>query len=67
MGSRYAVRLSENFTEALEEAAKELGVGKSEALRRALMLLRHAAKADSVEIRSHGKNGQIVRREILIK
>ncbi len=46
--TRYTVTLPSGLEESLEAITSELEISKSEAFRRALTLLNHAAKADQV-------------------
>ncbi|HYU35793.1 MAG TPA: CopG family transcriptional regulator [Thermoanaerobaculia bacterium] len=49
---RYNVTLPESLNRDLESAAGELGITKAEAIRRAILLMKHAVKADKVELTS---------------
>lgn len=49
-GVRYNLVLPKPVNEALEESVRELGITRAEAVRRALLLFRHAVKADKVEL-----------------
>lgn len=49
---RYTISLSSDLDQDLTMAAVELGISKAEALRRALMLFRHAVKANKIELTS---------------
>jgi predicted DNA-binding protein len=64
MMKRYSFRLSQQLERDLEQSAKRLGVAKTEALRRAIMLLKHASKAAKVEV-TPTDGGE--RQEILVK
>lgn len=47
---RYNLTLPGVVNDALEESVAELGISRAEAVRRALLLFRHAVKADKVEL-----------------
>jgi hypothetical protein len=48
--TRYNVTLPPDLAKDFEDAARTLGTTKADALRRALVLLKHALKADHVEL-----------------
>jgi hypothetical protein len=47
---RYNLTLPQNLNSDLEAAASLLGVTKAEAIRRAVLLMKHAVQADKVEL-----------------
>jgi hypothetical protein len=56
---RYNLTLSPDANQDLEAAASALGTTKADALRRALTLMKHAVKADKVEL-TNGTEKQVV-------
>lgn len=60
---RYNVTLGSNLDKDLEEVATKLQVTKSEAMRRALLLFKHAVDAESVTLK--GEDGK--EKAVLIK
>lgn len=61
-GTRYTLTLPPLLEKDLEEVTATLGVTKSEAIRRALALFKHAVQADRIELTD--KSGT---KEVLIK
>lgn len=61
-GTRYTLTLPPLLEKDLEEVTRTLGVSKSEAIRRALALFKHAVQADTVELTT--KTGK---KSVLIK
>jgi hypothetical protein len=56
---RYNLTLTEPLNHDLEIAADTLGITKAEAIRRAITLMKHAVKADKVEL-TRGNEKQTV-------
>ena len=56
---RYNLTLSDEANQDLEAAASLLGTSKADALRRALMLMKHAVQADKIEL-TRGTEKQVV-------
>jgi hypothetical protein len=56
---RYNLTLPESMNQDLEAAAGLLGVTKAEAIRRAILLMKHAVQADKVEL-TRGNERQTV-------
>ncbi len=61
-GKRYNVSLGSDLDRDLDDVATKLGVSKAEAMRRALMLFKHAVEADEVKFTKDGED-----RVVLIK
>ncbi len=57
---RYTISLGEQAERDLNEVSSELGISKAEAFRRALTLLKHAAKADEVILRKDQQNQSVL-------
>jgi len=64
--TRYNVTLSSSLNEDLEKVASDLQISKAEAVRRALLLFKHAAKADKVELVT-ARGASQERQAVLIK
>lgn len=64
--TRYNVTLNDSLNQDLENTAHNLGITKAEAVRRALVLFKHAANADKVELVS-GNGSTQDRQVVLIK
>jgi hypothetical protein len=60
MDTRYTVTLPPRIESDLEEVVTELQISKSEAFRRALTLLKHAARADEVILRTDDKQQTVL-------
>lgn len=61
-GTRYSLTLPPPLEAQLDQVSKELHISKSEALRRALVLFRHAVEADKVELTGkHGKQAVLIK------
>ena len=61
-GTRYSVTLSPPVERDLTMLTEDLHISKSEALRRAIVLFKHAVKADKVELQGeHGKQVVLVK------
>ena len=56
---RYNLTLSEEANQDLEAAAGLLGTSKADAIRRALILMKHAVQADKIEL-TRGAEKQVV-------
>jgi hypothetical protein len=59
---RYNLTLPVSLNRDLEVTAKELGISKAEAIRRALVLMKHAVQADEVEFTRDGKKQTVLLR-----
>jgi hypothetical protein len=57
--TRYNLTLPESLNSDLEATAGLLGVSKAEAIRRAVILMKHAVQADKVEL-TRGQEKQTV-------
>jgi hypothetical protein len=57
---RYNLTLPESLNLDLEAAASVLGVTKAEAIRRAILLMKHAVQADRVELTSRGEKQTVL-------
>ncbi len=57
---RYNLTLPQNLNSDLEAAASLLGVSKAEAIRRAVLLMKHAVQADKVELTRGGEKQTIL-------
>ena len=55
-GKRYSLTLPPPVDEELNQLNEDLGITKSEILRRSIMLYKHAVKAETVEL--HGEDGK---------
>jgi hypothetical protein len=62
MDRRYSLTLPPKLDEELDRISGELQVSKSEVMRRALTLFKHAVDADTVKVTKGG-----LEREVLIK
>ena len=62
-GTRYSLILPPPMDGDLEALTEELGTTKAEVIRRAMLLFKHAIKADKVEL--HTKTGD--KQEVLLK
>lgn len=60
MAERYTLALGDKLDADLTKVAQELEVSKSEAIRRAIVLLRHAVRADKVEFTAKDGQKQVV-------
>ncbi len=61
-GTRYSVTLSPSVDQDLTTLTEDLQITKSEVLRRAIMLFKHAVKADKVELQGeHGRQVVLVK------
>ena len=59
-GTRYTVTLPPPVEKDLEEVARTLQIAKSEAFRRALTLLKHAAAADEVILKTGNQSKSVL-------
>lgn len=50
MASTYTLSLPPDLDEDLAKVAEELKISKADALKRAILLIKHAAQADKVEL-----------------
>lgn len=57
---RYNLTLAPALNGDLEAAASLLGVSKAEAIRRALLLMKHAVQADKVELTRGGEKQTVL-------
>jgi hypothetical protein len=57
---RYNLTLPQNLNSDLETAASLLGISKAEAIRRAVLLMKHAVQADKVELTRGGEKQTIL-------
>lgn len=60
---RYSVTMDDSLDRDFEEVASALNISRAEALRRAMMLFKHASRADHVILRDD--SGE--EREVLVK
>lgn len=58
--TRYNLTLTEEANQDLETTAALLGTTKADAIRRALMLMKHAAKADKIELTRGNEKQQVL-------
>jgi hypothetical protein len=58
--TRYNLTLSEATNADLEATAALLGTSKADAIRRALMLMKHAVKADKIELTQGNKKQRVL-------
>lgn len=58
--TRYTVTLPPRVEDYLETITRDLGISKSEAFRRALTLLKHAASADAVVLKNKGEEQTVL-------
>ena len=65
-GTRYSVTLPPPVEEDLEVISKELHTSKAEALRRSIVLFKHAIRADRVEF-YNGEGEDEVSQQVLLK
>jgi translation initiation factor 2 alpha subunit (eIF-2alpha) len=59
-GTRYTVTLPPRVEKDLEDVAESLQIPKSEAFRRALTLLKHAADADEVILKKDNQSKTVL-------
>ena len=57
---RYNLTLPPTVNKDLEATARQLGITKAEAIRRALLLMKHAVQAEKVELTSPSGEKQTV-------
>jgi translation initiation factor 2 alpha subunit (eIF-2alpha) len=61
MKKRYTVTMDEALDRDVQEVAQQLGISQAEAFRRAMMLLKHASKAEHVILRDEaGKEKEVL-------
>jgi Arc/MetJ-type ribon-helix-helix transcriptional regulator len=58
---RYTVELGPKLDQELAELAEELGISRSEVIRRALVLFKHAVNAEEVILQAEDATQQRVR------
>jgi len=61
MANAYSVTIDPTLNEDLSQAAADLNITKEEAVRRALELLKHASKAENIELTMPGGRKRAVR------
>ncbi len=64
---RYNVTLGSNLDEGLSAVAKTMGITRSEVMRRALLLFKHAVKAEAVKLTIKNEDGQSIDQLVLVK